>query len=173
MTIYKKLDDWIQVSSKAENDAIEEVCDVIKQAIEDQVKVQDELRLRFMDFFVDKQILNYIDPPPEKLSAKEQKIDDKFSIPQLESLIEELEMICEDRKTNKIPNRDAINLLSRKSQNSKSLGDSSALPKQWNSFTRDDFEKLIRNLDIFNTGYIDYKLLATCCILLTSPVPKD
>lgn len=32
--IYKKLDDWIQVSYKAENDAIEQVCDVIKEAIE-------------------------------------------------------------------------------------------------------------------------------------------
>ena len=39
LTIYKKLDDWIQVSSKAENDAIDDVCDVVKQAIEDQVKV--------------------------------------------------------------------------------------------------------------------------------------
>lgn len=66
------MEDWIQVSSKAENDAIEEVCDVVKQAIEDQIKVQDELRIRFMDFFVDKSILNFIEPPPEKLAAKEQ-----------------------------------------------------------------------------------------------------
>jgi len=32
--IYQKLDDWINVSSKTENDAIDEVCDVIKEAIE-------------------------------------------------------------------------------------------------------------------------------------------
>ena len=31
----------------------------------------------------------------------------------------------------------------------------------------------MRNLDIYNTGSIDYKVLATCCILLKSPVPKD
>ena len=36
--MYQKLDDWIAVSSKAENDAIDEVCDVIKEAIEDQGK---------------------------------------------------------------------------------------------------------------------------------------
>lgn len=35
ITVFKKLDDWIAVSNKAENDAIEEVCEVIKEAIED------------------------------------------------------------------------------------------------------------------------------------------
>ena len=34
LAIYKKLEDWIAVSSKAENDAIDEVCDVVKDAIE-------------------------------------------------------------------------------------------------------------------------------------------
>ena len=126
-----------------------------------------------MDFFVDKSILNFIEPPPEKLSAKEQKVDDKFSIPQLESFIEELGMLCDSKENNLISNRKVVSLFCRKLQNSKSLGDNSALPKQWSSYTRDDFEKLVRNLDIFNTGYIDHKVLATCCILLTSPVPTD
>lgn len=35
LKLYQKLDDWIAVSSKAENDAIEEVCDVIKEATEE------------------------------------------------------------------------------------------------------------------------------------------
>jgi|TARA_B110000285_G_scaffold218019_1_gene267022 hypothetical protein len=60
------------VSSSAENAAIDEICDVIKEAIEDQSKIQDELRIKFMDFFVDKGILNYIEPPPEKLPEMEQ-----------------------------------------------------------------------------------------------------
>jgi hypothetical protein len=81
LKVYQKLDDWIQVSSKAENDAIEEVCDVIKQAIEDQTKIQDELRIKFMDFFVDKGILNFIEPPPEKLDAMEEAQDGRFNIP--------------------------------------------------------------------------------------------
>ena len=53
LRVYKKLDDWIQVSYKAENDAIEEVCDVIKNAIEEQRKIQVELRINFMDFYID------------------------------------------------------------------------------------------------------------------------
>ena len=87
LKMYQKLDDWISVSTKAENDAIEEVCDVIKEAIEDQGKIQDELRIKFMDFFVDKGILNFIEPPPEKLASMEEAQDGKFNIPQLKALV--------------------------------------------------------------------------------------
>lgn len=72
-----------------------------------------------------------------------------------------------------ILNRKAVELLLRKAQNSRTLGDMGGLPKEWSSFTNNDFEKLVRNLDIYNTGSIDYKVLATCCILLKSPVPND
>jgi len=72
LKIYKKLDDWIQVSYQAENDAIEQVCEVIKDAIEAQTKIQVELRINFMDFVVDKSVFNFIEPPPEKLAAMEQ-----------------------------------------------------------------------------------------------------
>jgi hypothetical protein len=34
-----------------------------------------------MDFFVDKKIFNYIDPPPPKLSAMEEEKPVRFSIP--------------------------------------------------------------------------------------------
>ena len=43
-----------------------------KESIEEQTKIQDELRIKFMDFFVDKGILNYIEPPPEKLEEMEE-----------------------------------------------------------------------------------------------------
>ena len=84
------------VSSKAENDAIDEICDVVKEAIEDQSKIQDELRIKFMDFFVDKGILNYIEPPPEKLPEMEEADDNKFNIPQLKSIVQELQMLGDD-----------------------------------------------------------------------------
>jgi hypothetical protein len=32
--VYTKLEDWIHVSNRAENDAVEEMCIVIKRAIE-------------------------------------------------------------------------------------------------------------------------------------------
>lgn len=67
LKIYQKLDDWILVSNKTENDAIEEMSIVVKTAIEEEKKIQDELRVKFMDFCVDEKIMNYVEPPPEKL----------------------------------------------------------------------------------------------------------
>jgi len=72
-----------------------------------------------------------------------------------------------------ILNRKAVELLLRKAQNSRTLGDMGGLPKDWGSFSNNDFEKLVRNLDIYNTGSIDYKVLATCCILLQSTIGTD
>lgn len=72
-----------------------------------------------------------------------------------------------------IPNRKAVELLLRKGQNSKALGDMGGLPKDWSSFSRIHYEKLVRNLDIYHSGSIDCKVLAICCILLKSPLPTD
>ena len=78
--VYSKLEDWIHVSNRTENDAVNEMSVVIKRAIEEEKKIQDELRIKFMDFCVDQKIMNYIEPPPEKLPALEEKRADRFSI---------------------------------------------------------------------------------------------
>jgi len=62
-------------------DTIEEMCAVIKRAIEDESKIQHELCIRFMDFTVDYSTLNYINPPIPKLEALEEFRTDRFSIP--------------------------------------------------------------------------------------------
>ena len=62
--------------------------------IEEERKIQDELRLRFMDFAVDEKILYFIVPPPERLPAMEAARKDRFSIPQLKSVINELESVA-------------------------------------------------------------------------------
>mmetsp|Transcript_26634 Transcript_26634/g.19969 ORF Transcript_26634/g.19969 Transcript_26634/m.19969 type:complete len:97 (-) Transcript_26634:573-863(-) len=94
--MYSKLEDWIHVATKAENDAIDDMCVVIKKAIEEEKKIQDELRIKFMDFCVDSKIMNYIDPPPEKLPAMEEIRPDRFTIPQLRNVVIELEQMAQD-----------------------------------------------------------------------------
>jgi hypothetical protein len=37
--VYTKLEDWIHVANKAENDAVDEMCIVIKAAIEEETKI--------------------------------------------------------------------------------------------------------------------------------------
>ncbi len=77
---YFKLEDWILVSTKTENDAVDEMSTVIKRAIEEEKKIQDELRIKYMDFLVDEKIMNFIIPPPEKLPQLEEVRSDRFTI---------------------------------------------------------------------------------------------
>jgi hypothetical protein len=91
--MYKKLDDWIYVAQKTEMDAVEEMSVIIKKAIEEEVKIQHELRIKFMDFTVDDATLNYVNPPRPKLEALEEYREDRFSIPQLKTFLTEFETI--------------------------------------------------------------------------------
>ena len=96
---------------------------VLKCAIEEERKIQDELRIKFMDFCVDEKIMNFIEPPPEKLPAMEQVCTDRFSIRQLNTLVYELEELAKQYGdgTGGIPNKVVSDLLLRKLENSKSL----------------------------------------------------
>ena len=146
------------------------MCEVVKEAIEDQTKIQHELRIKFMDFIVDEGILNYIDPPREKLPAMEQKIDDRFNIPQLEALVEELRIVSSPE--GKILSRNVVDILVRKLETSRAFADLGGLPKVWDGLTRADFEKMVRNLDPSSEGSVDFRMLCTCFVLLRSSFPS-
>jgi len=73
----------------------------------------------------------------------------------------------------KIINRKIVELLQRKSQKQNALGEVGCLPLAWKSFGRNNFEKMVRNLDVYNSGSICYKTFATYCILLKTPVATD
>ena len=68
----------------------------MKDSIEEEKKIQDELRIKFMDFCVDEKIMNFIEPQPDKLPAMEQVRNDRFSIQQLSTLITELEELAKE-----------------------------------------------------------------------------
>ena len=42
-----------------------------------------------MDFCVDEKIMNYIEPPPERLPAMEELRPDRFNIEELKTLVKE------------------------------------------------------------------------------------
>jgi len=94
-----------------------------------------------MDFCVDEKIMNFIEPPPEKLSAMEQVRRDRFSIKQLKTLVTELEELAKQfgDGTGGIPNKVVSDLLIRKLENSKSLSDEGSLPEEWWSLSEYDF----------------------------------
>jgi hypothetical protein len=43
-----------------------------------------------MDFCVDEKIMNFIEPPPDKLAAMEQVCPNRFNVRQLRTLVGEL-----------------------------------------------------------------------------------
>mmetsp|Transcript_6313 Transcript_6313/g.8432 ORF Transcript_6313/g.8432 Transcript_6313/m.8432 type:complete len:167 (+) Transcript_6313:2140-2640(+) len=132
LDLYKMLEDWIYVAQKAEMDAVEEMCMVIKDSIEEETKIQSELRINFMDFTVDQGVLNYITPPPPKHPPLEQKIESRFTIPQLNCTISELKFI---KSLSSLEDEDRMRLQpiyhffkSRKNNSISFGGDNSAIP---------------------------------------------
>lgn len=173
--VYTKLEDWVHVANKAENDAVEEMCTILKRAIEEERKIQDELRIKFMDFCVDEKIMNFIEPPPEKLPAMEQVRPDRFSIRQLTTLVNELEELSKQfgDGANGIPIKVIADLFVRKLENSKTLQDDGSLPEEWWRLAEYDFQNIVRNFDSKGHGTLNWKQFATFIILLKSNLPSD
>lgn len=62
-TIYDKLDDWIILSIKAENEALNQLTNIIRSHIEQEIKIKYELELDTFDVIVNMDIHNYIEQP--------------------------------------------------------------------------------------------------------------
>ena len=119
------MDTWIQVTFKAESDAIIEKEKVIKKSIEEETKLQHELRIKGMDFYLDEKFLNFEDPPPEVFPAREEPQDTRFTIKQLESLVNELIISSKDGL---VKNEYIIELLLTRTINSREFSDENGVP---------------------------------------------
>lgn len=172
LNMYKKYEDWIQVAQKAEMDTIEEMCAVVKKAIEEESKIQHELRIKFMDFSVDHTTLNFINPPRPKLPALEQFSSSRFSIPMLTQLVTEFEAVA--RSTGDLMQcRELVNLVYSKIKNGVQFGGiDTGFPESWGQYGVSQINQMIRNIDTRSTGYVDWRTLATCFILVGSRVPS-
>jgi len=89
-SIYSKLDDWILLSIKAENEALNQICNMFRDHIEQEKKIKFELELDTFDVIVNMDVQNYIELPPQPLPAKEIIDHFKFNILQLKILLDEL-----------------------------------------------------------------------------------
>lgn len=72
-----------------------------------------------------------------------------------------------------IPNKLIVDFFVRKLENARSLGDESSFPDEWKSFSEYDFQTMVRNLDKYMHGYVNWKVMATFICLLQSSVPTD
>lgn len=172
--MYKKLEDWIFVAQKAEMDAIDQVSNLIKQHIESEKKIKSELRIRFMDFTVDHQVLNYITPPPPLLAAIEDRRDDRFNIDQLNLLREEFETMEASQMTReRFRDKSVVDMFISKKNLSFSLGGFwRALPADWSKYGQEQIRQMVINLDIEQSGYINWRHMFTYFALLKSSIPS-
>lgn len=88
--IYNKLDDWIILAIKAENEALNQLTNILKSTIEKEQKIKYELELDTFDVIINMDVQNYIELPPKPLPAKEIIDHSKFNIVQLKILLDEL-----------------------------------------------------------------------------------
>ena len=146
-------------------DAIEEMTMVIKDSIEEETKIQSELRINFMDFTVDQGVLNYITPPPPKHAPLEEAMPARFTIPQLQCAISELKFL---KSVSTIDDQDSMKLQpiynffkSRKNSTLTFNSDTTAIPHSFAEMPTTQFMAMIRNLDTDCTGTINYRQLLT------------
>jgi hypothetical protein len=89
--IYNKLEDWILLSNRSENQALDKVTDILRNNIEREEKIKYELSLDVFDVIVNKDVQNYIEMPPELSPAKEVISHERFNIEQIVIFTQELE----------------------------------------------------------------------------------
>lgn len=94
-SLYSKLVDWIRVTIKCQREAINQLSMRLREAIEEERKIQKEIRMKSFDLIMDEKFLYFIIPPPKPLPAIEAVLDSRFSIAQLHNLLLNLKLIAE------------------------------------------------------------------------------
>ncbi len=95
MLLYGRLQEWVRVRIKTGRDAIAKLALQLREAIEDERKLQDELRLKGMDVVRDTRFAYFLAPPPPPLSKLESRHEYEFTIGQLRLLLRDLRLLAD------------------------------------------------------------------------------
>ena len=171
LTVYNKLEDWIILAIKAENDALNELTVMLKENIESESKIKYELALETFDVIVNMDVQNYIELPPKPLPAKEVIDHNKFNIIQLKILMEELQTYLVEN-TSSIRSSTFISIFLKKYISSKNDNDVYyGIPNLLKNLSFYNYFKFIKKLDPENTDLISLKHIGTFFALLSDVVP--
>jgi ATP-dependent Clp protease ATP-binding subunit ClpA len=91
--LYDRLVDWIRMTIKCQREAINQLSMRLREAIEEERKIQKEIRMKSFDLIMDEKFLYFIIPPPKLLPGIEAVLDSRFSIAQLVNLLQNLKLI--------------------------------------------------------------------------------
>ena len=171
LTVYNKLEDWIILAIKAENEALNELTVMLKENIESESKIKYELALETFDVIVNMDVQNYIELPPKPLPAKEVIDHNKFNIVQLKILMEELQTYLVEN-TSSIRSSTFISIFLKKYISSKNDNDVYyGIPNMLKELSFYNYFKFIKKLDPENTDLISLKQIGTFFALLSDVLP--
>ena len=171
LTVYNKLEDWIILAIKAENEALTELTTMLKENIESESKIKYELALETFDVIVNMDVQNYIELPPKPLPAKEVIDHNKFNIVQLKILMEELQTYLVEN-TSSIRSSTFISIFLKKYISSKNDNDVYyGIPNLLKELSFYNYFKFIKKLDPENTDLISLKHIGTFFSLLSDVIP--
>ena len=171
LTVYNKLEDWIILAIKAENEALNELTVMLKENIESESKIKYELALETFDVIVNMDVQNYIELPPKPLPAKEVIDHNKFNIVQLKILMEELQTYLVEN-TSSIRSSTFISIFLKKYISSKNDNDVYyGIPNLLKELSFYNYFKFIKKLDPENTDLISLKHIGTFFALLCDVIP--
>ena len=171
LTVYNKLEDWIILAIKAENEALNELTVILKENIESESKIKYELALETFDVIVNMDVQNYIELPPKPLPAKEVIDHNKFNIVQLKILMEELQTYLVEN-TSSIRSSTFISIFLKKYISSKNDNDVYyGIPNLLKNLSFYNYFKFIKKLDPENTDLISLKHIGTFFSLLSDVIP--
>ena len=176
LSVYNKLEDWIILAIKAENEALNQLTEMLKENIENESKIKYELALDTFDVIVNMDIQNYIELPPKLLPAKEVINHDKFNITQLQILMEELKtyLIEDENNSNFIRSSTFINIFIKKFIASRNDNDVYyGIPNMLKNLNFYNYFKFIKKLDPNNSDLVSLKQIGTYFALLNSNVPSE
>ena len=173
LSVYNKLEDWIILAIKAENEALNQLTTMLKENIEKEAKIKYELALDTFDVIVNMDVQNYIELPPQPLPAKEVIDHNKFNITQLKILMEELQTyLVED--TTSIRSSTFISIFIKKYIASKNDNDVYyGIPNLLRNLSFYNYFKFIKKLDAENTDLVSLHHIGTYFALLNCVVPTE
>jgi len=123
-----------------------------------------------MDFYLDEKFLNFEDPPREIFHAREEPLPNRFTIKQLESLVNEFIV---SSSNGFIKNEYFVDLMISRTRNAEKFADDNGVPAIWGEFKRSDYELIIKSFDIKLSGYVSLKKVALVMCLMSSTIPND
>eukprot|EP00742_Colponemidia_sp_Colp-10_P006325 GILJ01006779.1.p1 GENE.GILJ01006779.1~~GILJ01006779.1.p1 ORF type:complete len:1812 (+),score=440.28 GILJ01006779.1:171-5606(+) len=163
---YEKMDRWITLRVKCENDAIRDVTQVVKDCIEKETKLLPELRIENADLIIDSDILMYEEKKFEPPAPIEEEREDRFTSSQLKTLQSGLREIA---PSGFIPDSILLDFLEREAGITTTYKEN-RVPKLFGSFKRKHWIRIINEFDPNHTGYIDWREMFVSLMLCASPI---